>query len=123
MGPACPRETGGWGSASVRTLDTRPPYRSQRRVADLVEGVVEQGERRTEHGNAGTRRDRPHRLAGLQRCVVLRPVQHRAQPTVLGSPRPMNWRLEENSTAYRALVRKHATSSEVMVGMTSTAMM
>ena len=35
----------------------------------------------------------------------------------------MNCRLEENSTAYSALVRKLATSSEVIVGMISTTMM
>ena len=45
------------------------------------------------------------------------------QLTVFGSPRPMNCRLEANSTAYRAFVRKLATMSEVIVGMTSTTMM
>ncbi len=45
------------------------------------------------------------------------------QLCVLGSPRPMNCRLEANSTAYSALVRKLATISEVIVGMTSTMMM
>ena len=35
----------------------------------------------------------------------------------------MNCRLEPNSTAYSALVRKLATSSEVIVGMISTTMM
>ena len=45
------------------------------------------------------------------------------QLTVFGSPRPMNCRLDANSTAYSALVRKLATISEVMVGMTSTTMM
>src|SRR5579862_9923650 len=45
------------------------------------------------------------------------------QLTVDGSPSPMNCRLEENSTAYSALVRKLATSSDVIVGMISTTMM
>ena len=35
----------------------------------------------------------------------------------------MNCRLDANSTAYSALVRKQATISEVIVGMTSTTMM
>src|SRR5450755_1010745 len=54
-----------------------PSHRPQRGVADLVEGVIEQGERGPERGDAGTRGDRPHGLAGLQRRVVLRPVEHR----------------------------------------------
>src|SRR5580693_6461059 len=54
-----------------------PSHRPQRGVADLVESVVEQGERRPERGDAGPRGDRPHGLAGLQRRVVLRPIQHR----------------------------------------------
>src|SRR3984885_9184344 len=57
---------------------------AQRGVADLVEGVVEQGERRAQGGDAGPRRDRPHGLAGLQRCLVLRPVQHRAPALGVG---------------------------------------
>src|ERR1700728_3520972 len=54
-----------------------PSHRPQRGVADLVEGVVEQGERRPERGDAGPGGQRPHGLAGLQRRVVLRPVEHR----------------------------------------------
>src|ERR1700730_18588315 len=54
-----------------------PSHRPQRGVADLVEGVVEQGERRPERRDAGPGGERPHGLAGLQRRVVLRPVEHR----------------------------------------------
>ncbi len=45
------------------------------------------------------------------------------QLVTFGSPSPMNCRLDENSTAYSALVRKAATSSDVIVGMISTQMM
>src|ERR1700728_2013445 len=54
-----------------------PSHRPQRGVADLVEGVVEQGERRPQRGDAGSGGERPHGLPGLQRRVVLRPVEHR----------------------------------------------
>src|SRR5690348_254625 len=52
--------------------------RAQRRVADLVERVVEQRERRAQERNGRTRHDRLQVVAGLQRLVVLRPVEHRA---------------------------------------------
>src|ERR1700733_8959774 len=42
------------------------------------------------------------------------------QLTWFGSPRPMNWRPDENKIAYSALVRKLTTISEVIVGMIST---
>src|SRR5579875_581084 len=71
---------GGREPGSVRTLATgpRPPHRPQRGVADFVEGVVELGERRPQRGDAGPGRDRPHGLPGLQRGLVLGPVEHRA---------------------------------------------
>src|SRR2546421_2911267 len=65
-------------TSSMRALGTDPPHRSQGRVADLVEGVVQQRERRAEQGHAQARRERPQRHAGLQRLLALRPVQHRA---------------------------------------------
>src|SRR5450432_2400830 len=70
--------------ALAGALDTDPPgpgqaaHRPQGRVADLVEGVVQQGESRPEQGDAGAGHDRPQVLAGLQRGAILRPVQHRA---------------------------------------------
>src|SRR5882757_7595851 len=68
--------TGPWriGSGTGHPL---PSHRPQRGVADLVEGVVEQGERRPERRDAGPGGERPHGLASLQRRVVLRPVEHR----------------------------------------------
>src|SRR5262245_49323246 len=65
-----------WRSRTVST--TPPPHRTQGRVADLVERVVEQGERRTEQPDADAGRDRPQWNPGLQRLLVLRPVEHRA---------------------------------------------
>src|SRR5215469_5179637 len=84
IGPAAGGEPGGRGSASARTLATGPPYRSKCWVAYLVEGVVEQGERRPERGDAGTGGQHPHGLTGLQRGVVLRPVEHRAPALSVG---------------------------------------
>src|SRR5260221_4772783 len=78
MGPAAAPGPAERGPTSARACATGPPYRSQSRVADLVEGIVEQGERRPQGGDAGSGRDGPHRLAGLQRPVGLRPGQHRA---------------------------------------------
>src|ERR1700734_1885305 len=57
---------------------------TQRRVADLVEGVVEQRERGAQGGDAGPRGQRPHGLAGLQGGLVLRPVEHRAPALGVG---------------------------------------
>src|ERR1035437_75491 len=54
------------------------PQRPQGGIADLVKGIVEQGEGRAEGGDASPRDDGPQVLAGLQGLVVLRPVQHRA---------------------------------------------
>src|SRR6185312_15699189 len=73
----------GWPAWSIwsvwsGTLPPPPSHRPQRGVADLVEGIVEQGERRAQQGDAEPRGDRPHGLAGLQRGLVLGPVQHRA---------------------------------------------
>src|SRR5215831_16054259 len=65
------------GFSLAGTLGTDPPHRPQRRVPDLVEGVVEQREGRPEGENARAGDDRPQVLAGLQRLVVLGPVEHR----------------------------------------------
>src|SRR5438045_2349486 len=70
-------------TSRMGALGTEPPYRSppdrpQCRIADLVEGVVEQGERHAQERHAQAGRDGPQRHAGLQRALVLRPVQHRA---------------------------------------------
>src|SRR5215467_13231944 len=62
-------------------LDTLPPHapdRPQGRVADLVERVVEQREPGAEGDDAQAGHDDPQGLAGLERLVVLGPVQHRA---------------------------------------------
>src|SRR3954453_13357152 len=64
--------------SDIGTLGTAPPDRSESRVADLVECVVEQREGGTEEGDAQAGRHHPQRLTGLQGTVVLRPVQHRA---------------------------------------------
>src|SRR5258707_2108744 len=65
IGPAAGPEPAERGLTSARACATGPPYRSQSRVADLVEGVVEQGERRPQGGDASPGRDGPHGLAGL----------------------------------------------------------
>src|SRR5258708_1740171 len=84
IGPAAGLQPAERWSTSARALATDPPYRSQGWVADLVEGVIKQGERRAQRGDAGPGRDGPHGLAGLQRRVVLRPVQHRAPALRVG---------------------------------------
>src|SRR5215472_1832639 len=73
------------GAAAVMSLpgalDTLPlhaPDRPQGRVADLVERVVEQRERRPQGHDAQARHDDPQRLPGLERLGVLSPVQHGA---------------------------------------------
>src|SRR5215472_13934228 len=70
---ACPP-----GSSLAGTLDTSPPDRPERRVPDLVEGVVEQGERGAEGDDAQAGNDDPQRQAGLEGLVVFCPVQHRS---------------------------------------------
>src|SRR5215510_4028520 len=72
-GPAC-----SLGFCLAGTLDTCSPHRPQRWVPDLVEGVVEQREGRTEGDDAGAGDDRPQVLPGLERLVVLGPVEHRS---------------------------------------------
>src|SRR3954447_7386284 len=64
--------------SDIGTLGTAPPDRSESRVADLVECVVEQRKGGTEEGDAQAGRHHPQRLAGLQGPVVLGPVQHRS---------------------------------------------
>src|SRR5215467_8201966 len=70
--PAC-----SLGFCLAGTLDTCSPHRPQRWVPDLVEGVVEQREGRAEGDDAGAGDDRPQVLPGLERLVVLGPVEHR----------------------------------------------
>src|SRR5215831_6893268 len=76
------RGTGGPpGVLSPGTLDTHLPHatdRPQRRVTYLVEGVVEQRERRAERDDAQPGDDDPQGQAGLEGLVVFGPVQHRA---------------------------------------------
>src|SRR6516225_4111290 len=66
------------GGASLSTLDMPPPDapgRPQGRVADLVEGVVEQRERRAERDYAQSGDDDPQGQSGLERLIVLGPVE------------------------------------------------
>src|SRR5215469_5309025 len=65
----------GWSSAG--RLDTTSPQWPQRGVSDLVEGVVDQRERRSERDDAKTWRDDPQRCY-LERLLLLGPVEHRA---------------------------------------------
>src|SRR5215471_14428831 len=80
LGAASP--AGGLARTSLPgALDTLPPHapdRPQGRVADLVERVVEQREPGAEGDDAQAGHDDPQGLAGLERLVVLGPVQHRA---------------------------------------------
>src|ERR1700729_2553318 len=76
------------GSCLAGTLDTDPPHWPEGGVAYFVEGVVEQGERRAEQGDQGTGDDRPQVLPGLQRLVVLGPVEHRAPAHRAPGPLP-----------------------------------
>src|SRR6266516_2994494 len=69
------------GELSPGTLRPPPPYapgRPEGRVADLVKGVVEQRERRAQRDDAQAGDDDPQGQAGLERLVVLGPVQHRS---------------------------------------------
>src|SRR5215831_73795 len=69
------------GELSPGTLGPPPPYapgRPEGRVADLVEGVVEQRERRAKQDDAQAGHDDPQGQASLEGLVVLGPVQHRA---------------------------------------------
>src|SRR5215472_6436112 len=78
-------------TSSPGALDTGPPHapdRPQGRVADLVEGVVEQRERRPERDDAQAGDDDPQGQAGLERLVVLGPVQHRAPAGHAGIAEP-----------------------------------
>src|SRR6516225_8640907 len=60
------------------TLAPYLPYRPQGGVPDLIKSVVQQGERRAEERDARPGGDGPQVLPGLQRLVVLGPVEHRA---------------------------------------------
>src|ERR1700722_11465513 len=68
----------GSGLATPDPLPLDAPDRPQGRVADLVERVVEQCERRAEGDDAEAGNDDPQRLAGLEGLLVLGPVEHRA---------------------------------------------
>src|SRR5499427_1243803 len=68
----------GSGTIGSDTLAPYLPHWPQGRVPDLVERVVQQGERRAEERDANARRDGPQVLAGLQCLVVLGPVEHSA---------------------------------------------
>src|SRR3954452_17746602 len=77
--------TSSTGAAGTRPPPSpRPPDRPQGRVADLVEGVVEQGERDAEQGDAEAGGERPLRQAGLQCLLALRPVEHGAPADRVG---------------------------------------
>src|SRR6185437_12157249 len=67
-------------TSSTGAVDTSPPHRPQRGVADLVKGIVDQGERDTEQGHTQPRRDRPERHTGLQGLLALRPIRHGTPP-------------------------------------------
>src|SRR2546423_6087950 len=58
-------------------LGTLPPHRPQSRVADLVEGVVHQGERDAQRRDAERRGDGPPPGAVLQSGLRVGPVEHR----------------------------------------------
>src|SRR5258707_12268857 len=70
--------TAAWPMSSASALDTEPPYRPERRIADLVERVVKQGESAAENRDPQARHQCPPVLSDGQGLVVLRPVQHRA---------------------------------------------
>src|SRR5215469_11249647 len=87
-----------WSSASACAIAGKPPpgaslggladlrrgQRAQGRVADLVEGIVDEGERGAHQGDARPRHDRP-RIEPATECVVLlRPVQRGAPAHVAG---------------------------------------
>src|SRR4051812_36169792 len=54
------------GASDICAVGTAPPDRSESRVADLVECVVEQREGGSEESDAQPGRDHPQRLTGLQ---------------------------------------------------------
>src|SRR5215472_15890251 len=69
-----------WGGccASPGLPSPYAPGRPEGRVTDLVEGVVEQRERRPEQDDAQAGDNDPQWQAGLEGLVVLGPVEHRA---------------------------------------------
>src|SRR5215472_4600684 len=87
-----------WSSASACAMAGKPPLgaglgglagfrrgqRAQGRVADLVEGVVDEGERRTHQGDACPGYDRPRVEPAAERVVLLCPVQRCAPAHVVG---------------------------------------
>src|SRR5215831_11649624 len=73
-----PARSRGGSRGSTRGPGPHAPYWPQCRVADLVEGVIEQRERRPERDDAQPGDDDPQRQAGLERLVVLGPIEHRA---------------------------------------------
>ena len=99
------------------------PHRPQRRVGDLVEGVVQEGERPAEQRDADARHDRPERHARAERLVVLRPVEHRAPALGVGVAEPDELQAGRGQHGEHGGARKVATMSEVIVGRISAAMM
>src|SRR5215469_13074579 len=87
-----------WSSASACAIAGKPPpgaslggladlrcgQRAQGRVADLVEGVVDKGERCAQQGDARPRHDRPRVEPGAECVVLLRPVERGAPAHVAG---------------------------------------
>src|SRR5262249_133581 len=65
-------------TSSIGSPGTLPPDWPERGVADLVEGVVEQGERGAEPDDAQAGGAGPARLAGLERFVVLGGLEDRS---------------------------------------------
>src|ERR1039458_10132060 len=88
IGPVYARRWTEAGLSSVRTLHPPSAHRPQGRIADLVEGVVEQREGGAEQGDARPGDHRPQVLSGLQGLVVLRPVEHRAPAHRVGIAEP-----------------------------------
>src|SRR5712691_1681987 len=79
--PAVSPGTAGPRMPSPGALDTVSPHapdRPQGRVTDLVERIIEQRERRAQGNDAQAGHNDPLGQAGLERLVVLGPVQHGA---------------------------------------------
>src|SRR5215469_1660092 len=87
-----------WSSASACAMAGKPPLgaglgglaglsrsqRAQGRVADLVEGVVDEGERGAHQGDARPGHNCPLVEPAAERVVLLRPVQRGAPAHVVG---------------------------------------
>src|SRR5215469_93422 len=87
-----------WSSASACAMAGKPPLgaglgglaglrrgqRAQGRVADFVKGIVDEGERRAQQGDARPGDDRPQVEPAAERVVLLCPVQRGAPAHVVG---------------------------------------